>query len=233
MGYTERAGTEARTRRGWRRVWPALLVAASVLAVLGCGNIRTGDAEVYGVAKFKMPAFPETGANKVQIFTEMHYQPSYKSQEGPRLLPPPDSVPVTGREVFYSSLEEHRELTAPERFVRSYDGGRAQELFRVNCMVCHGPTMRGDAEENPARQALILSFMDKGPFPADLMGDVSQDSADGELFAFISNGGRQGYAAMERGRRSSSPMPEFRYLLTEEERWTLVLYLRGMQELVR
>ena len=33
------------------------------------------------------------------IFTEMHYSQSYRLQEPPRLLPPAQSVPVTGKEV--------------------------------------------------------------------------------------------------------------------------------------
>ena len=43
----------------------------------------------------------------------MHYQPSYRVQEGPRILPPEGSVPVTGREITYGSLEEYEELSVP------------------------------------------------------------------------------------------------------------------------
>ena len=49
---------------------------------------------------------------------------------------------------------------------------------------------------------------------------------DGEIFAFISYGGRQGFAAWERGRASASPMPAFQYLLTEQEKWDLVNFIR-------
>ena len=40
-------------------------------------------------------------------------------------------------------------------------------------------------------------------------------------------GGRQGLSARLRDRDSTSPMPEFRLLLTEDERWALVRYLRS------
>ena len=70
----------------------------SLIILLGCsGNMRTGDVELAGgMIKATGPAFPESGAHKVEIFTEMHYQPSYKSQEPNRILPPSDSVPMTG-----------------------------------------------------------------------------------------------------------------------------------------
>lgn len=211
-----------------------LLVVVLALAASGCGNLRTGDVEIYGIARFKMPAFPKTGANKVQMFTEMHYQPSYRSQEAPRLLPPPDSVPFVAlgspdavteadmirKELTYPTVAEYRDLAVPNRVVESYeDGAGAAELFRVNCLVCHGETLSGDGPIRP--------FMTRGPFPADLTSDITLDSSDGELFAFISKGGRQGFAATERGKESQSPMPEFLFLLTEEERWALVMYLRS------
>ena len=175
--------------------------------------------EIRGIARFKLPAFPQTGANKVQMFTEMHYQPSYRSQEGPRLLPPPDSVPVTGRELRLATLEEYRGVAIPDRVVGAYDPTAAQRLYMINCVVCHGETLDGNGP--------IRKFITRGPFPADLTLPLTRDSADGELFAFISNGGRQGLAAIERGKKSASPMPPFQFLLTEEERWMLVKYLRS------
>lgn len=195
-------------------------VAASVL-VAACGNIRTGDAEIYGLARFKLPALPKTGSHAVLMFNEMHYQPSYKSQEGPRLLPHPDAVPVTGRELRYASLDEYRALEMPQSARDSYDAARAAELFRVNCMVCHGETMTGDST-----MATLMKDQAVAPLPANLMDPLTQaSSTDGEIFAFISGGGRQGYALISRGLETNSPMPEFRLLLTEDERWTLVRYL--------
>ena len=211
--------------RGRSLFWVVGLIGLA-LSASACGNIRTGDAEVYGIARFKMPAFPETGANKIQVYTEMHYQPSYRLQEGPRLQPPPGSVPVTGRELRYASLEEYKTLQAPD----TYDATRAQRLYTLNCTVCHGPTLRGAEEPDQAKQAKILPFMTRPPLPEDLTSQTTKDSTDGELFAFISNGGRQGYALRERDRESNSPMPEFRLLLAEDERWALVKYLRSVQE---
>ena len=194
------------------------LVLCAVVAA-ACYNNNTGETNIGGEINFTLPAFPETGGNAVQIFTEMHYQPSFRSQEGPRLLPPPDSVPVTGRELRYASLDEYRDLEIPDGLARSYDPATAQRLYEINCTVCHGPGLRGDGP--------MVEFMTRGPFPADLTSDATRGSTDGELFGFITGGGRQGLAAILRGRESASPMPEFRRLLTEEERWGLVQLLRS------
>jgi mono/diheme cytochrome c family protein len=208
-------------------VWPLLAAVAMGLIVAGCYNNNTGETNIGGAVSFKLPAFPETGANAVQIFTEMHYQPSYRAQEGPRILPPSDSIPLTGKEERYASLEAYQDLEVPREFVRSYSPANAQRLFTVNCVVCHGPTLRGFEEQQDSERATILKFELRGPLPANLTAAATKDASDGELFGFISGGGRQGLSAILRGRESASPMPEFGLLLTVEDRWALVRYLRS------
>ena len=208
-------------------VWPLVAAVALGLLVAGCYNNNTGETSIGGAVNFTLPAFPETGANAVQIFTEMHYQPSYRAQEGPRILPPTDSVPQTGKEASYSSLEAYQDLEVPRELVRSYDPASAQHLFTVNCVVCHGPTLRGSEEQQDSARAKILNFELSGPLPANLTAAATKGASDGELFGFISGGGRQGLSAVLRGRESASPMPEFGLLLTVEDRWALVQYLRS------
>ncbi len=201
-----------------RIAWLALAAAVAVTAV-GCYDNNSGRTEVGPGVNFKLPAFPETGDNTVQVFTEMHYQPSYRIQEGPRILPPEDSVPVTGREIRYTSLEEYADLSVPQAAKENYDHEATRKLYETNCQVCHGPGLRGDGP--------ILPFMTRGPFPADLTLDLTQSSSDGELFGFITGGGRQGLSTILRGRPSASPMPEFGKLLPENDRWALVQFLRS------
>ena len=73
----------------------------------------------------------------VDFFPEMHYQQSFRPQEPPRLYPPAQSVPVTGKEIPYN-LSEAASLQNP--IVASppikEQGAR---LFRINCAACHGP----------------------------------------------------------------------------------------------
>ena len=203
------------------RLWgAALALLLLALAATGCsGNIRSGDVEVYGLAKFRLPAFPEAGTF-IEVFNEMHYQPSFRSQEGPRILPPPNSVSVRGRAVQYNSLEAHEGLQIPQDVLDGYDEAKTAEVYRVNCLVCHGAALAGDGPF-----ALLMQQQELSPVPVNLTLDVTQDSPPGDLFAFISWGGRQGSAANFRGRQSTSPMPEFRLLLTDAERWALVKYL--------
>lgn len=209
------------------RLWAVPVFALFVLAAVGCYNPSTGAASVGDSVQFTLPAFPQTGGNAVEVFTEMHYQPSFRTQEGPRLLPPVDSVPVTGREIRYTTADEYFVLTVPARAAQSYDQARAQNLYNINCSVCHGTGLAGDGRITQMTRADGTRVMSKGPFPANLTLDITRSSTDGELFGFISKGGRQGLAATLRGRESTSPMPEFMRLLNEQERWWLVQFLRG------
>ena len=187
-----------------------------IMFALGCYNSTTGDANIGDSINFKLPAFSETGSNRVQMFTEMHYSPSYRVQDVPRILPPRGSVPITGAEVVYSSLEEYKGLVNP-----GVGPTAGQELYRVNCQVCHGQALDGNG---PATSFLASG----GPRPADLTGPLTTGATDGELFGLVSCGGRFFCDPVLGGGESQSPMPEFRRLLSEEERWALVAYMRGL-----
>ena len=206
----------------------ALLVTSlAMFALVGCYNNNTGETNIGDSIRFKLPAFPETGSNKVQVFTEMHYQPSYRSQEGPRLDVPDSAVPISGKEVVLTSVEEYAALENP-----GGDAANGAALFAINCVVCHGTELDGQG-----------SVMVTGPsmVPANLRGEVTMERTDGELYGLISYGGNTGFTtrvpaltdpAVDGERcvgQGSCPMPEFRKLLTESERWDLVTYLRGMQ----
>lgn len=199
--------------------WTLLGILVALGAGVACYDRDVGEITVGNSIRIEAPAITRTGSTPIQLFTEMHYQPSYRIQDGPRLLPPSQSVPVTGRELRYSNQEEYGKLTVPEHLAKSYDPAQAERLYTVNCVVCHADNLQG---EGPIR-----AFMTRGPFPADLTADATRGSTDGELFGFISGGGRQGLALTAIGRQSASPMPEFRLLLSEDERWALVQYLRS------
>jgi len=217
-----------------------LIVTSSLglllLVLLGCaGNMRTGDVEIAGgLVNLKGPAFPESGAHKVEIFTEMHYQPSYKSQEPNRILPPTDSVPRTGKEITYKTLEDYTTYF-PNPTMLSSNPEIGRQIYSINCLVCHGPSLKGIDETKIELKSKILSLNDsennplynRGPYPANLLSEVTANSTDSEIFAFISWGGRQGFAAREKDKASNSPMPKFYYLLTETERWELVNYIKS------
>jgi len=82
---------------------------------------------------------------------------------------------------------------------------RGAELFQAHCASCHGPAGRGDGPLAP----------EMWPPPSDLtvFGPMH---TDGELFWFITKG------------VPGTSMPAFQALLSDEERWTVVHYLRSL-----
>lgn len=82
---------------------------------------------------------------------------------------------------------------------------KGKSIYKMRCVVCHGEKGKGDG---PAGKAL-------NPPAADHSSAAVQAQTDGELFWKISEG---------RG-----PMVGWKLILSEEERWHLVNYLRTLK----
>ena len=216
-----------------RSAAPLVMVTILLVALLlssGCYNSKTGEVKVGGAISFELPVFPKTGSHAVQIFSEMHYSPSYRSQEVPRILPPEGSVPVTGAEVKIFDIEALKSLSIQDH-VANYDGSQAAKIYTVNCQVCHGQSLQGDGPIttlNSARGDGSKAY--SGAAPVNLISERVDDLSDGEIFGYITWGGRPGLAAAGRGKESTAIMPQFGYLLTEEQRWQLVQYIRDQNK---
>ncbi len=91
-------------------------------------------------------AIQESNTYPVELFSEMHYSQSTRSQEPPRLAPPADAVP-------FRQIGSEQVLNVPEFQERPYDPVVARELFRVNCSICHG----NDGSGNGAATVHITS----------------------------------------------------------------------------
>lgn len=78
-----------------------------------------------------------------------------------------------------------------------------KDLYGTICFLCHGPEGKGDGPQAPALT----------PKPADFTSIKVQQQSDGELFWKITNG--------------RPPMMSFAHF-TEEQRWSLVAYLRDI-----
>ena len=222
---------QSKIRRTVARSGLLLVTLLLTLTALACYNTRTGRVDVGGEINFKLPAFMQTGSHAVEVFTEMHFQPSYRTQEGPRLLPPEGSVPITGRETEYKSIEEYQTLEIPADIEGDPNAiSRARHTYEINCVVCHGSNLRGEDGDAP-----ILRYLDESDLrPRNLAeGDADTLNAitatDGELYAWITYGGQAGFALALRDRPTSSWMPPFGRLLTEQERWELVKFIRAEQ----
>jgi putative copper resistance protein D len=79
-------------------------------------------------------------------------------------------------------------------------------LYRKNCTVCHGIGGFGDG---PMAKSLAIK-------PADLTAKHTSDHTMGDLFWWLSHG------------KPDTPMPAFGEILTDEERWDLINYLRAL-----
>lgn len=81
-------------------------------------------------------------------------------------------------------------------------------LYAANCAICHGETGEGDG---PTAESLETR-------PSDLHAGHVQELSDGALFYIISHG------------KPETPMPAWENVLSEEERWHVVNYLRTFSE---
>ena len=204
------------------------ILALFLVITSGCYNSKTGEVNVGGSLKFELPVFPQTGGHAVLVFTEMHYSQSYRSQEVPRLLPPEGAVPITGSEVKYYDINDYKDKSAPSNVLNSYDDGHAAKIYEVNCQVCHGINLDGMGpivmlESGREDGSMALN---KGSRPVNFNSDRVRELTDGEIFAYITWGGRAGLAAAARDKASPAIMPQYTRLLTVEERWELVKYIR-------
>ena len=85
----------------------------------------------------------------------------------------------------------------------SETAAKGQDIFKRNCTSCHGEPAKGN-------------FQPLVPPPGDPATDKFQKQLDGALFYKITTG---------RG-----PMPTFKEILTEEERWNIISYFRSFNK---
>jgi mono/diheme cytochrome c family protein len=167
-----------------RTIW---LVAAMLLMVVLAAACKPGD-----------PA-RSTGAYPIDIFQEMHYNQTYKAQEPPRLLPPADSIPITGGFIAAPNKAEAKDLPLPP----GTSVERGALLFVQNCSMCHGLTGEGDGTV-----AQVFETYNVAVLPPSLSDGRITELTAGEAFASISGG-------------FGGLMPAFQGLITEDDRWAL------------
>ncbi|MBM2826746.1 MAG: putative cytochrome c subfamily [Dehalococcoidia bacterium] len=152
-----------------------------------------------------------TGAYPLDILPEMHYQESQRTQEPPRFYPPSGSVPVTGKETP-RTLGELVSATNPVDN-NPATVAKGARLYQINCSPCHGPEAKGNGH-------LVQYFQAAG---VRTPPDLTLGLPDGFIFNAITNG--QGVSPD----RHLTNMPALGYLLTPEERWTIIRFLKSRQ----
>jgi len=148
----------------------------------------------------------QPGPYPLDVLTEMHYQQSQRILEPDRLLPPPESVPVTGRRVAVP-FDQASTLTNPVPRAQGLE--RGQQVFAVNCAPCHG--RNGDGQSVVAEHFKARGFVP----PVDFRAQRAQSRADGELYWAIVNG--------------VGNMPPFGDLLQDDDIWSVVHVVREVQ----
>ncbi|MBU93409.1 MAG: hypothetical protein CL723_02315 [Chloroflexi bacterium] len=209
-----------------------LLLFISVLFLTACtGNIKTGELNILGETDILgMPAIPKSGSHAIMIFSEMHYQPSFKSQEIPRIMPNPEAVPMNGKEINRTP-EEYKSLNIPSQYNANELYSQGSLLYAENCVFCHGDNLdgKGKYRDYVNIKSDAGKVINKGAYPANLLSDKTAKSTDGEIYAFISKGSRTGLAQYSNNLSISSGMLAYDSILTEQERWALVSYIRRIQ----
>ena len=164
------------------------------------------------------------GTYPIDIFYEMHYQPSHHSQQPPRLMPAAGAVPVTGKEVPLNAQVHPEAIDSIANPMPEVGVDEGAKLFAINCSMCHGMEGLGDG------QVLQTMTEDYGYTPklnVNLTLVNIFGYSDGLLYATITNRNlRPEIASLEPG--TSVVMPQFEKLLTSEERWMLVNYLKTL-----
>ena len=150
---------------------------------------------------------------------EMHYTQTYRPQEPPRLDSPPGAVPFkfAGDPRTLTRAPDIDPLDYPDLVnprageAASGTAGHAEavELFRWNCSHCHGMAGAGDGRVNDFLQA--YNYV---PVP-DLSGEATVEKTDGDIYGILTDG--------------VLVMPPFKNLLSPEDRWLLVDYVRELQ----
>lgn len=94
--------------------------------------------------------------------------------------------------------DDQKAVVAPFKFTSDMQK-QGEQIYLKNCQSCHG--LMG--KDNWAKLT---------PPPGDLAKDKAQNQTDGEIFYRITSG--------------KAPMPEFRNILTEDDRWWVIAYMR-------
>lgn len=139
----------------------------------------------------------------VEFDSFMENQPSIGYQEGPRLLPPPEAIPIS--RPLYRLDSRLKDNPVPADAVSLQ---RGEVLFSLHCAVCHGPGGQGDGP-------VTEFWREDARRPPDLTTERTSQLPDRAIYTFITQG--------------IGTMPPLRENLSERQRWDVVNYLRTFQ----
>ncbi len=141
---------------------------------------------------------------------DMHFSPGLKAQKEGSMRPlVAGTIPRYFRPYSIANMEDAKkhENTYPRTKAALQKG---KQLFNVYCIVCHGKYGEGDGlvAAMPGWPRPLF------PRPPSLQSDKIRDFKDGQLFHIITMG--------------QNLMPSYAEKLNEDERWSIVHYLRAL-----
>ncbi len=163
--------------------------AQDIRSVSGDLPLLKGQSPAHTVAMLTLCCLAAAGCSQ-----DMQEQQSYQSQEAPRLHSPSGSIPRDSRTVI-----SHAALAAD----RLPD--RAGELFRINCLPCHGEGGEGTGPVAPYLNQL----------PANLRTARVRALTRTEIYDILTQG--------------KDMMPSFRGELSADERMMLASFVASMK----
>lgn len=150
-----------------------------------------------------------TGSYPLDIFYEMHYSQSDRPGEPPRVEPPADAVPVTGKSPTRMTVGfgDAANLASPLPDTGA-NRARGYTVFVTNCSMCHGVNADG--------QSVVADrYAEAKVAPPPAFASVRVKARQtGQIVWVVTNG--------------LGNMPAFGKLLTEEERWAVALCVRAV-----
>lgn len=137
---------------------------------------------------------------------DMWSQDSIQPYEEPVVFPQ-KSVTTEGKKVVLEDREEVEQIKINPIPASEESLARGEELFKYNCVVCHGPQGNGDG---------IIIKKGLGFYPVNLNAEVTQNRTNGFLYAYIRYGGKV-------------MMPSYSENISETDAWHVVNYIRKLQ----
>jgi mono/diheme cytochrome c family protein len=134
---------------------------------------------------------------RIPFPTDMEDNIAIGYQEGPRMSPPEDSVPIQGQAVIPEEFPLNS-VIADEISLQ-----RGNILYQIHCELCHGEFGQGDG---PLAEYFART-------PENLGGERAAAEFDGSVYLAI----QQGFGEM----------PSLAENLTDRERWDVVNYIRS------
>ncbi len=120
---------------------------------------------------------------------------------------PQNSVSTDGKKVILEDREKVEAIKVNPIPSSSESIKKGEELFKYNCIVCHGPEGKGDG---------IIIKKGLGFYPVNLVAPVTVNRTDGFLYAYIRYGGKV-------------MMPSYSENISEINAWHVVNYIRKLQ----